>query len=175
MRYAYMTPLLVALTLFASVPTSVHAQALDPVGTWTLNVAKSSFPNGTAPRSETRVYQPVGVDGLRGIFTRVEASGARRVVSYETRFDGTPRRIYNSPNGDTIALMRLDANRIASTTRRRGVVTMRSVSTLTTTPSSDSGDSSTRVVPPNVYTVVTTAVDSAYRTTVTVAVFERTS
>jgi hypothetical protein len=56
---------LIALCALALIlPLTVRAQSGDPsLGTWQLNVAKSKFEPGPAPKSETRTYAqtPAGI------------------------------------------------------------------------------------------------------------------
>ncbi len=57
---------LLTLLLLGSLLAASSAFAADPiVGTWTLNVEKSKFTSGPAPKAATRVYtESAGVDTL---------------------------------------------------------------------------------------------------------------
>ena len=69
------------------VALSFTAEAADSaVGTWKLNLAKSKFSPGPAPRSKTRVYEP-GPNGLKVMVTTVDAAGGTRVSEVRESFD----------------------------------------------------------------------------------------
>jgi hypothetical protein len=74
------------ITIFAAalLATAVltTAQSKDPfVGTWRLNVAKSKYSPGPAPKSTVSVYEAAG-QGLKISVTSEPASGATQKWSY---------------------------------------------------------------------------------------------
>ena len=70
-----------ALILFGAIFVASSAYAADPiVGTWKLNVAKSKFSPGPAPRSGTRVY--------------TESAGLYTLDQKITGADGTERSLH---------------------------------------------------------------------------------
>ena len=112
---------------------ALSAQAADPiVGTWKLNVAKSKYDPGPAPKSLTAKIEAAGegekltVEGLRGDDTPIR-------VEYTAQYDGKEHPITGSPMADTVSLKRLDANTTERTEKKGGKVTQ----TLTRKVSSD--------------------------------------
>ena len=84
-------------------------QTRDPrTGTWTLNVAKSTYKPGPAPKSQTVTIQPSG----QGEHVRSEAlntNGTRVVTEYTAAYDGTDYPLKGSLVADTVSLKRIDA------------------------------------------------------------------
>ena len=112
---------------------ALSAQAADPiVGTWKLNVSKSKYDPGPAPKSLTAKIEAAGegekltADGVRGDDTPIR-------VEYTAQFDGKDYPITGSPMADTVSLKRLDANTTERTDKKDGKVTQ----TLTRKVSSD--------------------------------------
>ena len=112
---------------------ALSAQAADPlVGTWKLNVAKSTYSPGPAPKSITAKIEAAGkgekltADGVRGDDTPIR-------VEYTAQYDGKDYPISGSPMADTVSLKRLDANTTERTDKKGGKV----VQTLTRKLSSD--------------------------------------
>ena len=112
---------------------ALSAQAADPiVGTWKLNVAKSTYSPGPAPKSFTAKIEAAGegekvtADGVRGDDTPIH-------VEYTAQYDGKDYPISGSPMADTVSLKRLDANTTERTDKKGGKV----VQTLTRKLSSD--------------------------------------
>ena len=112
---------------------ALSAQAADPsVGTWKLNVAKSTYSPGPAPKSLTVKIEAAGdgvkitADGVRGDDTPIR-------VESTAQYDGKDYPITGSPMADTVSLKRLDANTTERTDKKGGKVTQ----TLTRKVSSD--------------------------------------
>ncbi len=112
---------------------ALSAQAADPiVGTWKLNVSKSKYDPGPAPKSLTAKIEAAGegekvtADGVRGDDTPIQ-------VVYTAQYDGKDYPITGSPIADTVSLKRLDANTTERTDKKGGKVTQ----TLTRKVSSD--------------------------------------
>jgi hypothetical protein len=64
------------------------AQSKDPfVGTWRLNVAKSKYTTGVAPKSVTSTYEAAG-QGYKVSVKNEPASGPVLQYSYATNLDG---------------------------------------------------------------------------------------
>ena len=102
---------------------ALSAQAADPlVGTWKLNVAKSTYSPGPAPKSITAKIEAAGAgekltaDGVRGDDTPIR-------VEYTAQYDGKDNPITGSPTADTVSLKRLDANTTERTEKKGGKVT----------------------------------------------------
>lgn len=102
--------------------------AADPVlGTWHLNVAKSSYIPGPAPKSQTRVYE-AHPQGVTVTIKTVHADGQSQSVQHPVNYDGKEHPITGSGQADAIALEKIDdytsestlkhANKIIGTNRR---------------------------------------------------------
>ena len=79
----------VAFVLFAVVVgfCTLRAQSNPLVGTWKLNVARSKFDPGPAPKSLTRLVEAQG-NGVKYTFDGVAADGAPIAYSFSVQFDG---------------------------------------------------------------------------------------
>jgi len=83
---------------------------LDPlIGTWKLNLAKSTFAPGPAPRSSTLTYQGAGAT-LTATTEAVDPAGKTTKVVFMRIYDGQPHPTTGSPDYDASAYTRVDAN-----------------------------------------------------------------
>jgi hypothetical protein len=142
------------------VGTLVAAQTSDPfVGTWRLNVAKSKYTPGPAPKSITSTYEAAG-KGYTVSVKNEPASGPVQQYSYTTALDGKDVPVTgNNPNADMIAVKRIDANTLEIVNKKGGKVT-------TTQKQVVSADGKTR-------TVTTTGTDAQGQKVNNVTVFEK--
>jgi hypothetical protein len=101
------------------------AQPKDPfVGTWKLDVSKSKYSPGPAPKGSTVTYEAAGPAYKVSVKTE-PASGPAQEWSYTTTLDGKDSPITGSnPNADTIAAKRIDANTIEIVSKKGGKVTI---------------------------------------------------
>ncbi len=81
----------------------------DPIlGTWKLNLSKSKYIPGPAPRSQTRVYRKQA----NGIFVTIETVDARGrkqpTIEFEEKYDGKEYPIKGSEIGDALVLKRIN-------------------------------------------------------------------
>jgi formylglycine-generating enzyme required for sulfatase activity len=84
------------------------AWAGDPVvGTWNLNVAKSKFRPGPAPKRETRIYEAQG-DGIKVTVKTIEADGRTTTVHVAANYDGKDYPVTGSSDYDAIELKRVN-------------------------------------------------------------------
>jgi len=136
------------------------AQSKDPfVGTWRLNVAKSKYNPGPAPKSVTSTYEAAG-QGYKVSVKNEPASGPVQQYSYSTNLDGKDTPVTgNNPNADTVAAKRIDANTLEIVNKKGGKVT-------TTQRNAVAADGKTR-------TVTTTGTDAQGQKVSNVTVFER--
>lgn len=108
---------LAAMLAFTSV-----AVAADPVvGTWQLNLAKSKFSPGPAPKSDTRTYAE-GADGTTMTWKSVSADGKEIHVKSTFKTDGKDYPITGTPNFDTLTLKQVDSHTVHSTQKKAGKV-----------------------------------------------------
>ncbi len=98
---------------------TLRAQSNPLVGTWKLNVTKSKFDPGPAPKSLTRTIEAQG-DGVKYSFEGVAADGKAVSYGFSVKFDGKDNPIAGSiPSGaDTISAKRTDANHYVATLKK---------------------------------------------------------
>ena len=100
----------------------VAAPAADPaIGTWKLNVAKSKFSPGPAPKSETRTYAE-SAQGITLSWKSVGADGKETSVQTTYKIDGKDYPVTGNPNNDSISLKRVDSNNVEFTLKKGGKV-----------------------------------------------------
>jgi hypothetical protein len=114
----------VAVALLAVVgATSLQAQSNPVVGTWKLNLTKSKFDPGPAPKSLTRTVVAEG-DGLKYTFEGTSADGKAVAYGFTVKFDGKDYPVTGSmPAGaDSISGKKIDANNYEATLKKGGKV-----------------------------------------------------
>ena len=111
-----------AITLLAVAASSaLQAQSNPLVGTWKLNLTKSKYDPGPAPKSPTRTVEAQGA-GVKYTFEGVAADGKPISYGFSVSFDGKDNPVTGSmPNGaDTISAKRIDANHYVATQKNGG-------------------------------------------------------
>src|SRR3979409_560045 len=106
-------------TLFAgailAIGTGAAFAADTAVGTWKLNVAKSTFSPGPAPKSQTRTY----AETPQGITLTIKTTAARAwwtpTATLTFKDDGKPYPVTGNSDFDMVAVTRVDANTVHST------------------------------------------------------------
>ena len=100
------------------------AQPADPfVGTWRLDLSKSKYSPGPAPKSTTTTYEAAG-KGYKVSVKTEPASGPLQEWSYTSNLDGKDVPITgNNPNADMVAVKRIDANTLEVVYKKAGKVT----------------------------------------------------
>ena len=111
------------LVLVAVACAPAFAQDNPAVGTWKLNLEKSKYNPGPAPKSLTRTVEAQG-DQVKYIFEGVNADGSGFAYSFTVRYDGKDYPVTGSmPGGaDTIAIKRIDSNMFEATLKKAGKV-----------------------------------------------------
>lgn len=98
-----------AAAILAVSMSSVSAQSKSPgMGTWKLNLEKSKYSPGPAPKSATVKIEPSG----KGIKVSAEAmtpDGRTIATEFTANYDGKDYPMKGSPAVDTVALTRVDA------------------------------------------------------------------
>ena len=110
----------VAIALLAVVGScTLQAQSNSLVGTWKLNVTKSKYDPGPAPKSLTRTVEAQS-DGVKYTFDGVAADGTPIAYGFSVQFDGKDNPISGSmPSGaDTISAKRTDSNHFVATLKK---------------------------------------------------------
>ncbi|HEY4837314.1 MAG TPA: hypothetical protein VIH72_01825 [Candidatus Acidoferrales bacterium] len=102
----------------------VARAADDPIsGTWKLNLAKSKFDPGPAPKSTTvtiRVENDVETFSSDGM----DAAGKATHTEFTAKFGGPDVPVTGVPYADTIALKRIGPKQIIGTYKKGGKVTV---------------------------------------------------
>jgi len=109
--------LTVGAILAIATTTALAADAV--VGTWKLNVAKSTFSPGPAPKSQTRVYSESAL-GMTVIVKTTAADGKESSTTLTFKEDGKPYPMSGSPDFDMVAITRVDAFTVHSTQMKAG-------------------------------------------------------
>jgi hypothetical protein len=91
---------------------TLAGQTADPrMGTWTLNLAKSMYPPGLAPQSQTLKWEPAENGGFTLTTDGVDAQGQAIHTETTAKLDGKDYPIQGGPSGAparTRATRRLD-------------------------------------------------------------------
>jgi hypothetical protein len=115
------------------------AQSNNDVGTWNLNVAKSTYSPGPVPKSATIKVEPAGA-GVKVTVDQVLANGTKAHWEYSGNYDGKDNRVTgNNPDADMVARSRINATTIQTVSKKAGKVT-------TTTTHVISSDGKTRTI-----------------------------
>ena len=115
------------------------AQSDPQVGVWTLNVAKSKYTPGPAPKSGTTKIEAAGA-GVKVIVDQTLADGTSMHWEFTASYDGKDSKITgNNPNADTVARTRLNATTVQTINKKGGKV-------MSTQTSEVSADGKTRTV-----------------------------
>ena len=109
--------LLVGAVLAIGSGTALAADAVE--GTWKLNLAKSTFSPGPAPKSQSRTY----VESAQGMTVTVKTTAADGKESTSTilfKDDGKSYPASGNPDFDAITAKRVDALTLNSTQTKAG-------------------------------------------------------
>jgi hypothetical protein len=99
-----------------------EAAAPDPViGTWQLNVSKSTFTPGPAFKSQTRTYSQSGQSITAAIKT-VHADGKETTTQTTYQLDGKDYPVKGSPDADSDSVKQVDSNTANFTLKKAGKV-----------------------------------------------------
>jgi hypothetical protein len=89
------------------------------VGNWTLDLSKSKFSPGPAPKSGSRTYAETP-DGVAMTFSGVGADGSSTSGQSTFKYDGKDYPITGSPDYDTLALKRVNGSTVKATLKKAG-------------------------------------------------------
>ena len=110
-----------AVTLVVVLGGTALAQSSNSeVGTWKLNLAKSK---GSSLKSGTVKIEAAGA-GIKTIVDGVDANGTARHYEFTANYDGKDNPISgNSPDGDMVALTRINATTTKAVNKKSGKMT----------------------------------------------------
>jgi hypothetical protein len=84
------------------------AQSGNPfVGTWRVNLAKSTYSPGQPPKSSTTKIEAAG-SGLRDTNDTIDASGKATHTEWTANFDGKDYPITGDPGRDAVSVRKID-------------------------------------------------------------------
>ena len=152
-------PSVACLGVFALLTGAAFAQSDPQVGVWKLNIAKSKYSPGPAPKSGSTRIEAAGA-GAKVTVDQEIADGTKRHWTFTANYDGKDSPVTgNNPDADTVARTRTDASTVQTVSKKAGKVT-------TTQTSAVSSDGKTR-------TVTTKGVNASGQQVNNVAVYER--
>jgi len=99
---------------------AVTIAADNNVGTWKLNLAKSKFSPGPAPKSQTLKIEAWGDDGVKYTADGMDPEGKPTHWEFQGKYDGKMNPFKGNPDADMIAYKRIDANTVEATTTLNG-------------------------------------------------------
>ena len=147
------------LGLSAFLSGAAVAQSDPQVGVWRLNVAKSTYSPGPAPKSATTRIEAAGA-GTKVVVDQVMTDGTTRHWEFTANYDGKDSAVTgNNPDADMVARTRTDPNTVQTISKKGGKAT-------TSQTSAVSSDGKTR-------TVTTTGVGANGQKVNNVAVYEK--
>jgi hypothetical protein len=109
--------LFVGAVLAMGIGTVLAADSV--VGTWKLNLAKSTFSPGPGPKSQTRTYAETA-QGLTLSIKTTTADGKETTATLSFKDDGKPYPVSGNPDYDMVAVTRVDALTVHSTQTKAG-------------------------------------------------------
>jgi hypothetical protein len=101
---------------------AVAAPPVSVIGTWKLNVAKSTFTPGPGWRSQTRTYKLAPGGSVVIDWVGVDAQGEPMHVNFQSRLDGKDYPMKGSANYDTLNAAKVDDLTVRSEEKRDGKV-----------------------------------------------------
>ena len=96
----------------------------DPlIGTWKLNLGESTYSPGPPMRTETITFASFAGGGVKVTVNQVDAQGKKILTEYSANFDAKDYPVTGAPDGDMVALKRIDANTTERIYKKAGKVT----------------------------------------------------
>ena len=116
--------LILAVCVITTFSSHAFAQGPNPlIGTWKVNLAKSTYSPGPPPKSSTRTYTQNG-DGLKFVIGGVNADGSARAnQSWAAHFDGKEYPSVGNPANDMVTITMVGASTMDATYKKGGKVT----------------------------------------------------
>jgi hypothetical protein len=120
-----------AMLAFALTSVGSAADAPDPIiGTWKLNLEKSTYAEGRAPKSTTRTYT-AAAGGTAMTLTGVAADGSAFNQSATLTYDGKDDAWTGSTVFDTVSLKKVNGTTVKAELKKDGKVVGHSTRTIT--------------------------------------------
>ena len=145
----------VAIALAVVLGGTAFAQS---AGSWKLNLAKSKYIQGQAPKNSTLVYETAG-EGIKVTVDQMPFDGPAIHYAYTANYDGKDVPVVGNPLADTSARTRVNATTTNLVNKKAGQV----MSTVTLVDSTDG----------KMLTITTTGKDAAGQSIDSVAVYDK--
>ncbi len=114
-----------ALVLISALALAGIAVAADNnLGTWKLNLAKSKYAAGEAPKSQTLKIEAWGGDGIKYAADGIGPDGKPTHAEFQAKYDGKEYAFKGNPNADMISYKRIDANTLQASLKLKGKATI---------------------------------------------------
>jgi hypothetical protein len=128
MRPRTCTLLAISVAAWVLVLGSMAQAADNQAGTWKLNVAKSKYSPGPAPKEGTLTIESQA-DGLKFTIHGTDAEGKTVHMEFSPKYDGKDYPATGMPGADTISMKKIDDNTIETVSKKGGkpLITTRSV------------------------------------------------
>jgi hypothetical protein len=114
-----MAMLCLAVVFATASPQAGLAQSNPWLGMWKLNLPKSTYPPGQAPRTSTYNFQVAGAN-LTNTVETVDAAGNSTTTVNPHIYDGQTHPLTGNPNADARNYTRVDANTVVSASMKAG-------------------------------------------------------
>ena len=102
------------------------ALAEEPVfGTWKVNLAKSKYSPGPAPKSSLSKWESAQGDGFKLSVDIVAGDGATQHWESTGKFDGKDNPVTGNPDADTMAITKKNANTYEIVNKKGGKNTLK--------------------------------------------------
>jgi hypothetical protein len=111
-------------TLLAAIMLSglLAAATADPVlGVWKLNLSRSRFNPGPAPRSQTRTYTQTP-NGIQVTIRSIDTHGRSAAIEFPEKYDGKDYAVQGSDVADALAMVRTNDYMAEATMKHGGTV-----------------------------------------------------
>jgi len=92
------------------------------IGTWKVNLAKSKYSPGPAPKSQTVKYEAVG-DNIRITVDGIDAESKPIHNEATVKYDGKDYPVKGDPNADSRSYRKIDEYTLEVVTKKAGKVT----------------------------------------------------
>jgi hypothetical protein len=128
MRMRRLTLLAITMAVSVVVLGSTAQAADNQAGTWKLNVAKSKYSPGPAPKEGTLTIESEA-DGLKFTVHGTDAEGKAVHMEFSPKYDGKDYPATGLPGADTISMKKINDNTIETVSKKGGkpVMTTKSV------------------------------------------------
>jgi hypothetical protein len=110
---------MIAMLAGAGLGMAVAADSDPVVGTWQLNVAKSTFTAGPALKSQTRTYSQSG-DKITLVMKTTAADGKEMTTHTTYQLNGKDFPVMGTPDYDSLSARQIDRNTTEFTLKKGG-------------------------------------------------------